>query len=619
MSVFFFLKKNKFKYGFTLLEVLLVVAIIAVLAGIVILAINPSRQLAQTRNAERRSDLKQIYNAMIQFYILEGYYPASSTLPITLTEICNTGPLASSSVDVDGNPCGDLINFSYDLVPVYLAAIPADPSGPLALIEKIIPTAWAAIGGNGYKVMVDSTNKVVLTAPQSEIGTMVAIGTTTATTADGEVLLVGAAIGDSCVVGSDCQAGLYCGLDVTLSNQVCTEGVTSVDYCYDNAGCVSGWCNSSNGICKINGDDGTGCGANVECTSVLCDTGCSGWCVLSVRGIGDYCCLDSDCDSGFCDPNSAFCAEPLLGAALGEACAQNSDCVSGLCDTMYYGICTDVGELGYPCLSGADCTNTGYCGGDIWPICTDGSIGSGCSSGTDCALGYCDTFNSFICTTGSIGNYCSSDSECALPLVCDTGYSMQCIEMGTGTLGEICLVKARCQAGLYCGYDFWNTGVCSYGATGVDPCYPGAISSSDQCADGYCDYMSYLCSDGSIGANCMSNSDCAAPNICDVDSTNQCIAPTGAALGEICTAKADCQTGLYCGYPQIGDIGTCTNGLTLFDTCGVGATISEQCADGYCDFMSALCSNGSIGSNCMSNSDCVSSYCDPGNYLCATP
>jgi len=55
--------KNK-KSGFTLLEILLVVGIIAILAGITIVAINPSKQLAQVRNTERKSDIKQIANAI---------------------------------------------------------------------------------------------------------------------------------------------------------------------------------------------------------------------------------------------------------------------------------------------------------------------------------------------------------------------------------------------------------------------------------------------------------------------------------------------------------------------------------------------------------------------------
>jgi prepilin-type N-terminal cleavage/methylation domain-containing protein len=59
-------KKNK---GFTLLEILLVIAIISILAVIVILALNPSKQLADTRNSQRRSDIKTLANAVYQYSI----------------------------------------------------------------------------------------------------------------------------------------------------------------------------------------------------------------------------------------------------------------------------------------------------------------------------------------------------------------------------------------------------------------------------------------------------------------------------------------------------------------------------------------------------------------------
>lgn len=81
------------KSGFTLLEILLVVGIIAILAGIVIIAINPSKQLAQVRNTERKSDLKQLYNAITQYYIDNSSYPATISTT-TLTEVCNTGSVA---------------------------------------------------------------------------------------------------------------------------------------------------------------------------------------------------------------------------------------------------------------------------------------------------------------------------------------------------------------------------------------------------------------------------------------------------------------------------------------------------------------------------------------------
>ena len=149
-----------FKSGFTLLEILLVVGIIAILAGIVISAINPSRQLAQARNTERVSDLRQINNALQQYYIDHGSYPASLTA--TLTEVCNTGSLASSSVP--GDFCTGKTDLSV-LVPTYLTAIPADPQA-----------SNVSSSTTSYKVIkYSSTGKIGLEAVLAEQGKNIVI------------------------------------------------------------------------------------------------------------------------------------------------------------------------------------------------------------------------------------------------------------------------------------------------------------------------------------------------------------------------------------------------------------------------------------------------------------
>lgn len=61
--------------GFTLLELLLVVTILGMLMGILLTALRPAFLFGQSRDARRKSDLKQIQNALQLYKNANGTFP----------------------------------------------------------------------------------------------------------------------------------------------------------------------------------------------------------------------------------------------------------------------------------------------------------------------------------------------------------------------------------------------------------------------------------------------------------------------------------------------------------------------------------------------------------------
>lgn len=147
------------KRGFTLVEVLLVIGIIAVLASVVIIAINPAKQLAQSRNTQRWSNVNTILNAIHQYAIdHNGNLPSGVTL--VNQEICNNGvatTTCASSVLADIRVLTDN--------ETYFTAIPVDPSCPSACNAS----------GVGYTVKKTNNGRIVVSAPDAELGETISV------------------------------------------------------------------------------------------------------------------------------------------------------------------------------------------------------------------------------------------------------------------------------------------------------------------------------------------------------------------------------------------------------------------------------------------------------------
>ena len=86
------------KRGFTLVELLIVIGILAILAVVVVLVLNPAQLLAQARDSQRISDLGSIKSAI-------GLYLATATSPsIAASTTCTItscfSPFATSTLTV---------------------------------------------------------------------------------------------------------------------------------------------------------------------------------------------------------------------------------------------------------------------------------------------------------------------------------------------------------------------------------------------------------------------------------------------------------------------------------------------------------------------------------------
>jgi type IV pilus assembly protein PilA len=151
-----FMKLRSNIRGFTLVELLIVMGILAVLLAIVLIAVNPQEQFRKANNTARKADVNAILNAISSYAAdNDGQLPAGIT---------STAKTISSTVGATN------LDLCASLTPEFIADLPLDPTTGTESPDGSVCSDASATYSTGYTVKSSAGNRVTVSAPAAENG-----------------------------------------------------------------------------------------------------------------------------------------------------------------------------------------------------------------------------------------------------------------------------------------------------------------------------------------------------------------------------------------------------------------------------------------------------------------
>ncbi len=147
------MKKQK---AFTLVELIIVIAVVAILAGAIFVAIDPARRLHEARNARRSGDIATVLDAVKKYQAdNEGtHYTNVENMNFNLYYQLGTATTNCGITCGLNNTQGSCINLA-DIGSNYLAIVPIDPKD-------------GDLQHAGYAIMKDNNGAITIEACYAE-------------------------------------------------------------------------------------------------------------------------------------------------------------------------------------------------------------------------------------------------------------------------------------------------------------------------------------------------------------------------------------------------------------------------------------------------------------------
>ncbi len=158
------------KRGFTIIELVIVIAIIGVLLAVIFVALDPATRLQQARDAVRQNDVQEILSAVKLYQADNGEHLAAiESLSAGNVYMIVNGK--TTGCDDQNRACttgvtGDMhcVNFSGLISTWYLGSLPQSPAGEVVWDDA----NTNGDAGSGYTLSIDANDVVFIRACENE-------------------------------------------------------------------------------------------------------------------------------------------------------------------------------------------------------------------------------------------------------------------------------------------------------------------------------------------------------------------------------------------------------------------------------------------------------------------